>query len=167
MSRPRPIRRRILLTLAFFGFMLPPILMVQSAMRDTTLTFFTKRAGLYINSDSGIVEIGYVDDSNGELRSGVHLYFQVPLPRHSPKLNRIAITWPDGHFMLELPWWFIWLFTGAPGGFLLARRLSTRIWKELRELFTRRHIPGVCRKCGYDLRASPDRCPECGTWRED
>jgi hypothetical protein len=48
-----------------------------------------------------------------------------------------------------VPYWFICLATASPSLFIWRRRRGKR-------------SPAVCRVCGYDLCATPDRCPECG-----
>ncbi len=55
---------------------------------------------------------------------------------------------------LACPYWFIMLLTAILPGARLAgwRRRARRL----------RMRPGLCQHCGYDCRATPDRCPECG-----
>ena len=58
-------------------------------------------------------------------------------------------TGPWSYWGITVPHWFVCgVFSLLLVGMLLRRRTSR---------------PGACAHCGYDLRATPDRCPECGT----
>jgi hypothetical protein len=55
---------------------------------------------------------------------------------------------------------------GISGPLWLPVALSTSLAATLVLVWFRQRTPirlGQCRVCGYDLRATPDRCPECGT----
>lgn len=54
---------------------------------------------------------------------------------------------------LSAPFWALVIPPALPPAVWLVRRIRGR----------RRTGRGLCATCGYDLRASPERCPECGT----
>jgi hypothetical protein len=71
-------------------------------------------------------------------------------------LHSRSVNGPDwslrGQTSAKIPHWFIALILIAPPLLILRRLRCLR----------RRLAAGLCPGCGYDLRASKDRCPECG-----
>jgi len=60
-------------------------------------------------------------------------------------------TWYDGSTgrQFVVPFWFIAALTAL----IISAALGLR---------PKKHRRGLCSSCGYDLRATPHRCPECG-----
>jgi hypothetical protein len=54
-----------------------------------------------------------------------------------------------------MPSWFLVGFSAVPPG------LAYLVWRRRRRTQLRRER-GQCVRCGYDLRGTPERCPECG-----
>ena len=60
---------------------------------------------------------------------------------------------PASSWRLAVPFWFVVCAT-----LVLPLVQFRRAWRR-----HRRWVRGHCLECGYDLRATPERCPECGT----
>ena len=76
--------------------------------------------------------------------------YEPPRVWFSTDFSARAAMHPDLGLRLTLPHWFVILF--LMGTSFACLRVSRR-WR----------VPqGLCLSCGYDLRATPTRCPECG-----
>jgi len=75
-------------------------------------------------------------------RRGFRFWFsRIPATFHQKNRMFIGFDFPN--------WFGVLLLLAMPTTWTLLYR------RTLRE-------PGTCERCGYDLRATPDRCPECG-----
>ena len=96
----------------------------------------------------------------GVLRSGDIAAWQPPakslfnrLGFHRLDQRARYTVWPDDHFTgVMVPAWLCAALLAAPPLAWFRRQVRDR----------RRHKKGLCPACGYDLRATPDKCPECG-----
>lgn len=69
-----------------------------------------------------------------------------------------ADNWHD-NWHLVLPYWFLAALAALlPGLWLVSYRRRSLLASRLRR--------GLCGRCGYDLRGTPGRCPECGDARQ-
>jgi hypothetical protein len=84
----------------------------------------------------------------GEIRARAHR----PIGLGGNLVNSIGAQGNDS-FALLAPFWALAILTAILPSVSIVRR------------FRRRHRlrDGLCTVCGYDLRATPQRCPECGT----
>jgi hypothetical protein len=106
---------------------------------------------------------GHIDTArqDGHLSGGVSFDPHLALPNafylgHTVPLGTSVISSVQLFNQIEVwavPFWLIVLaFATLPAIFALRALRASR-----------RSIRGLCSTCGYDLRATPERCPECGT----
>jgi hypothetical protein len=104
------------------------------------------------NDQAGPIELSTTGQLAGA--TDVHLlgfrFFNCP--RHYSSAGGVQY-WTFGFRYLTVPGWFPVLMLGLPSTLWLFRRFRRH----------RRVRAGRCLVCGYDLRATPDKCPECGT----
>jgi hypothetical protein len=131
----------------------------QRMQQSGTPSFLESHNEIWLASASGTVSFGWS-------------VWRDSLPHPRGPWNRIvrsqaAATWSD--LQLHATWrgsplrtmWISSLYVPYPLAMLVCSLPLLGRWVAKRRR-KRRDAMNLCRGCGYDLRASPERCPECG-----
>jgi hypothetical protein len=138
----------------------------QFHAHETARWFITGRGGMAIETrvqDSRLAKNGAL----GALHEWAHLldspqYPSANMPSAPSFWNRMGFgywqaTYRSGYTVSSRR---IWFPAALPSALFVA---LPSIWLRRAYLKRRRWTEQSCSTCGYDLRATPDRCPECGT----
>ena len=112
-----------------------------------------------LTSGHGTVDLLYIADWPGEpeLLTGRRDPSVMYATRYEKRfLGFATAAQTNGGRYVVIPYWF--LVTCCIGMAVI----SARSWHRRRNIL----LEGRCKRCGYDLRATPARCPECGTAAE-
>ena len=139
-----------------FAWLIPIVLLILVALLWARSylpeeTYFRSHHGrLLIFFVSGNFEFGN--------QTAIDYSRRVAQVQNLPSLNFAGFEWTDLNFkssypgFIAVPYWFITSILAAISLWAILRRRSQR----------ERSLPGHCRVCGYDLRGSHGKCPECG-----
>ena len=117
----------------------------------------------------GVVDgYGWTNDKNmiiedpGPISRVTHWGIVHPIEMPYDTHLRFSFRGEDGAYLGHGPYGLgEWSFPIWPLAVALLIPGARAIWKRIHEL--RANAANLCAVCGYDLRASVDRCPECGT----
>jgi hypothetical protein len=181
------VRRRLftaLVSLSLVALVATCVLWVRSYGRSDHLVWTGEHARHSVRSAPGHVVLGiYAGPAQMQAPRGLHYERDEPTPATLELMTIYllcadstarVVHWEHGGFAWQqrrssrdlivtgvAPFWSVSLASAAPPllGWLTMRLRSA----------VRRHrgekTAGLCAVCGYDLRATPERCPECGTFR--
>jgi hypothetical protein len=157
------MRRRLLNLLAGMGMTLLPLVLLGwglSHLAPRKFNFYGG-PGVSLASERGVFGVLYLSDpAPGTLASGVTGMSGRAITRTPFFAVFAADVYPDASTVLRgrfayVPYRVLAVLSAVP--FALAVRGVVR-----RRRLRHRQEHALCLRCGYDLRASPERCPECG-----